>query len=223
MAEASSAERNKTMTQTEWMIRGSEIASCNCSYGCPCQFNALPTNGDCRAAIGIEIEEGHYGKVKLDGLRVAGVAAWPGPIHEGHGEIQPIVDERATPEQREALLKIMSGQDTDPGATFFQVFISMCEKIHPPLFKKIDYHADLSTCEGSISVPGVVDVKTEAIRNPVTGQPHHAKVSLRSGFEYLDAEYASGTISAKGAIELSTAGKHAHLAKLHMTGHGLVR
>ncbi len=43
------------------------------------------------AAVGMQIEEGHYGKVNLDGLRWAAIAAWPGPIHMGHGEIQPIV------------------------------------------------------------------------------------------------------------------------------------
>ncbi len=211
------------MAHTDWMIRGSEIASCNCSYGCPCQFNALPTDGTCRAAVGIQIDKGHYGKVKLDGLRIAATAAWPGAIHMGHGEILPIVDERATPEQREALLKIMSGQDTEPGATFFQVFVSMCEKVHAPMFKKIDFEADMNTCVGHVSVPGVVDVKIEAIRNPVTGNPHHAKVSLRQGFEYTEAEYASGTIKSAGPIVLNTAGKHAHMAKLHLTGQGLVR
>ena len=127
------------MAFTEWMIRGPEIASCNCAYGCPCQFNSLPTDGTCRAAVGMQIEKGHYGKVKLDGLRWAATAAWPGPIHMGHGEIQPIVDERATPEQREALLKIMSGQDTEPGATFFNVFVSMCDKVHEPMFKPIEF------------------------------------------------------------------------------------
>jgi len=40
------------MAHTDWMIRGPEIASCNCSYGCPCQFNALPTDCTCRAAVG---------------------------------------------------------------------------------------------------------------------------------------------------------------------------
>ena len=37
--------KEKHMAHTDWMIRGPEIASCNCSYGCPCQFNALPTDG----------------------------------------------------------------------------------------------------------------------------------------------------------------------------------
>jgi len=211
------------MAHTEWMIQGTEIVSCNCAYGCPCQFNALPTNGNCRAAIAVEIEKGHHGKVKLDGLRVAGTVAWPGAIHEGKGEIQPIVDERATPEQREALLKIMSGQDTEPGATFFQVFFSMCDKVHPPMFKKIEYSSDLQNCVGHVKVPGVVEIKTEPIKNPVTGHTHHAKVSLRSGFEYMDAEYCSGSIKSDAPIKLATAGNHAHLAKLHMTGQGLVR
>ncbi len=210
------------MAMTEWMLRGSSISSCNCAYGCPCQFNALPTNGDCRAAVGIHIDKGHYGKVKLDGLNIAATAAWPGPIHMGHGEILPIVDERATPEQREALLKIMSGQDTEPGTTFFQVFVSMCEKVHEPMFKHIDFSVDMKNCSGHVNVPGVVDIKTEAILNPITSKPHHANVSIRQGFEYANAEFASGTITSKGPIALSTKGRHAHLALLHLTGHGVV-
>lgn len=210
------------MAPVAWMIRGPEIASCNCAYGCPCQFNALPTDGNCRAAVGMHIVEGHHDKVRLDGLRWAAIAAWPGPIHMGHGEIQPIVDARATPAQREALLRIMSGQDTEPGATFFSVFVSMCETVHEPLFEPIDFEANLGTCEGHVRIPGILDIETDAIRNPVTGNPHHAKLSLRQGFEFTEAEFASGTIWSKGKLVVETHGRHAHLAQLHLTGRGIV-
>jgi len=211
------------MAMTEWMIKGPEIASCNCDYGCPCQFNSLPTKGNCHAAVGMHIDKGHHGKVKLDGLNWAAIAAWPGPIHEGRGQIQPIVDERATPEQREALLKIMAGQDTEPGATFFNVFVAMCEKVHEPIFTRIEFDVDMKNCEGRIRVPGLLDVTTTAILNPITGKAHHPKVSLRQGFEFSEAEFASGTIRTHGGpINLETAGKHAHLAMLHLTGQGLV-
>jgi hypothetical protein len=210
------------MAFADWVIRGPEITICNCSNGCPCQFNSLPTNGNCRAAVSMHIDKGHYGSVKLDGLRWAATAAWPGPIHMGHGEIQPIVDERATPEQREALLKIMSGQDTEPGATFFNVFVSMCDTVHPPMFKKIEFKSDMKSRESHFSVPGVVEVRTEAIKNPVTGKPHHAKVSLPAGFEYSEAEYASRSAKSAGPIALDTSGRHAHLAMLHLTGKGVV-
>ena len=85
---------------TPWEIHAIEVANCNCAYGCPCQFNSLPTYGNCEAAVGIRINEGHYGGVSLNGMNVALTAKWPGPIHEGNGETQLIVDERASAEQR---------------------------------------------------------------------------------------------------------------------------
>ena len=66
-----------------WRIKGRELGNCNCDYGCPCQFNALPTRGNCEAAVGYEIDEGNFGGIKLDGLRAAGVYYWPAPVHEG--------------------------------------------------------------------------------------------------------------------------------------------
>ncbi len=207
----------------DWMIRGPEIATCNCAYGCPCQFNALPTNGNCTATVAMRIDKGHFGDVRLDGLHWAGVFAWPGAIHEGHGQAQPIVDERASAKQREALLTIMSGQESQPGATYFQVFSSMIDKVHEPLFKTIDFAADIDAATGHIKVDGVVDAKAEPIRNPVTGQPHRPKLSLRAGFEFLAAEFASSTTKTKGAIPLDWSGRHAHLTMIHMTGAGIVR
>jgi hypothetical protein len=207
----------------DWMIRGPEIASCNCDYGCPCQFNALPTHGDCRAAVAMRIDEGHFGKVKLNGLHWAALAAWPGAIHEGRGEIQPIVDIRANDQQREALLTIMSGKETEPFATFFNVFAAMIDTVHEPMFKKIEFEADVHNATGRFKVDGVVDGKISPIRNPVTNAVHHAKVSLRSGFEYTEAEYASCDVTAQGKVALANHGKHAHLANLHLTGAGVVR
>ena len=117
----------RCIPNTNWMIKGREFVNCNCSYGCPCQFNGLPTYGFCQAVGGFEIHEGIYGSTRLDGLRFVGIFRWPSAIHLGKGEAAIVVDERATSEQRNALVRIISGQDTEPGATVFQVF---------PLFSK---------------------------------------------------------------------------------------
>ena len=69
----------------DWSIEGIEFGSCNCSYGCPCQFEAVPTHGDCRGFEVIRINRGHFGDLLLDGLNVALLYAWPGPIFEGGG------------------------------------------------------------------------------------------------------------------------------------------
>ena len=98
------------MAHVDWKIRAQEITTCNCDWGCPCQFNALPTRGSCRAVVAIRIDEGHFGDVKLDGLKAVAVLAWPGPIHEGHGEALAVIDERADERQREALEGIFLGR-----------------------------------------------------------------------------------------------------------------
>ncbi len=72
------------MTIKHWEIRGREFVNCNCAYGCPCQFNALPTHGDCQGVGAIAIDQGHYDGVPLAGLIGVWLLSWPKAIHEGH-------------------------------------------------------------------------------------------------------------------------------------------
>ena len=211
------------MPDTTWAIQGREFTHCNCAYGCPCQFNALPTHGECHAVVGIEIETGHHGDTNLDGLRVAVVVAWPGPIHEGRGQVVPIVDERASPEQREALLRIMSGQDTEPGATFFQVFSTTYEKVHDPVSTQINLDVDVDGRTAQLNVPGLIEARGEPIINPVSGNPHRARIQLPEGFEYTLAEVGRGWGTTSGAVELRMQDSHAHFARLHMNQSGVLR
>src|SRR6266498_107017 len=106
---SSRIRQENAMTDTKWTIKAREFVNCNCAYGCPCQFNALPTHGFCQAVAAMEIEKGFHGTTNLDGLKFVGIFRWPGPIHEGKGEAGVVVDERATPQQREALLRILTG------------------------------------------------------------------------------------------------------------------
>ena len=59
-----------TMAFTEWTMQGVEFINCNCAWGCPCQFNDLPTHGNCEAFVGWEIRDGYYGDTRLDGRLV---------------------------------------------------------------------------------------------------------------------------------------------------------
>jgi len=210
------------MADTKWTIRGHEFVHCNCDYSCPCQFNARPTHGNCHAVACVAIEQGHHGDTLLDGLRVAMVVTWPGAIHEGRGRVVPIVDERATPAQREALLRIMSGQDTEPGATFFQVFSTTFETFHDPVFARIDFEIDVDNRTARLQVPGVIDARGAPILNPVTGAQHRVRIDLPEGFEFTVAEVGRGWGTASGAIELDLKDSHAHFSKVHLTQSGVI-
>ena len=210
---------------TEWSIEGEELANCNCNFGCPCQFGVLPSDGTCEAAVVFNIRKGHYGDVNLDGLRAAGVYKWPGPIHEGNGELQLIIDSGANDSQRAALQAILTGEDTDEMATFWWVFSAMAPNRHDTLYESISIDLNFDDSTGSATVSNVFEISAKPIPNIVSGNPHPIAINLKHGFEFNRAEMASGsTNTSGGAINLSkNSNTHAHFAKLHLTGAGVVR
>lgn len=212
------------MSRVDWRIQGVDLTTCSCDWGCPCQFMALPTRGLCHAAVGFQVSRGHFGKIPLDGLAFGGLFAWPKAIHEGNGEVQPVVDVRANEAQRDALLKIMSGEETEPGATIFNVFAATYTKVHTPMFKPITVDVDFAARTARFDVEGVLEARIGPIRNPVTGAVSYARISLPDGFEYEQAEVASSNVRTfDSPITLAWQGRHGHIAHLDMTGQGLVR
>ncbi|HEY3640690.1 MAG TPA: DUF1326 domain-containing protein [Xanthobacteraceae bacterium] len=207
----------------DWTIKAKEFANCNCAYGCPCQFNALPTHGNCKAIVGFDIEQGHHGTTRLDGLKAVGVLAWPGPIHEGGGEAQLIIDQRATPAQRESLLRILAGQDTEPGATVWQVFSTTLTQVHDPIFAPIEFVVDIERRTARLLVPGVIEGRGEPIRNPVTGAEHRARIDIPNGFEYRIAEMGRGWSKSAGAIKIDLADSYGQFANIHLCQNGIVQ
>jgi len=173
--------------------------------------------------VGIEVEEGHHGDVTLDGLKSVAIFKWPGAVHQGNGEMQIIVEERATEEQRNALVKILSGEDTEPGKTVWNVYASTMSNILDPIFKEIEFEVDVEKRKARMVVDGIVDSIGEPIRNPVTGNEHRARIDLPDGFEYSIAEIGSGTSSVTGQIKMELEKSYGQFANLHLSTNGIVR
>jgi hypothetical protein len=204
------------MTGTPWRIVADEITSCNCAWGCPCQYNALPTRGRCEAIVAIHIRDGYYGVTNLDGLSFATGYWWPGPIHEGDGVAQLVIDDKAAPEQRSALVNITSGRE---GGTLFEVYAVVVSKTLDPIYAPIAFHADWNRRVAHVVIPGLGEFRAEPIRNPVTGEEHHVRLELPNGFEFKVAEMANcveqhATIDDK---RISNRNTHAHFASVDWT------
>ena len=209
------------MAYIDWQISGPKIGACNCSYGCPCEFNARPTEGWCEGLEAHRIEEGHFGEVRLDGLVVAARYRWPGAVHEGGGTVQGIIDERASEAQRAALFKILGGEEQEP-TTLFNIYGSTIEKELDPIFAPIEFDCDIEARTGRLVVPGVMQHAIEPFRNPVTGQPHRALIRLPEGFEFREAEVASGSFDGRGELAFANRDCYACLTHVAYGPYGVI-
>lgn len=208
---------------TPWELKARELVNCTCEYGCNCQFNALPDKGHCHAVAGMVIDEGHFGDTRLDGVKLAAIFKWPGPIHEGAGEAIAFIDEGANDAQREALLRIMTGQDTAPFATMFAVYASTVTKMHDPVFTRIDVDLDIDGRSGRVTVPGYIKLSGRPIRNAVTGEESRAQIVLPGGFEYEVAEIGSASSRTDGPVKVEIEDKYGQFARIHLNNNGVVR
>jgi hypothetical protein len=208
---------------TPWELKGRELVNCTCEYGCNCQFNALPDKGHCHAVAGIVIDEGFFGDTRLDGLRIAAIFKWPRAIHEGNGEAIAFVDERANADQRDALLKIMTGQETAPFATMFAVYASTVTKMHDPVFTAIHVDIDVDGRKGRVFVKDYIETSGRPIRSAATGEESRAQIVLPDGFEYAVAEIGSASSRTGGPVRVEIEDKYGQFAHLHLNNDGVVR
>jgi hypothetical protein len=109
------------MAGTGWRLAGDYFETCNCDYLCPCpesQTQAVPTRGECIAAMAFRVKEGNLGAVSLGGLHFIVVLRTPGPMAQGGWAVCMIADERADAAQRQALETILTGKAGGPPARF---------------------------------------------------------------------------------------------------------
>jgi hypothetical protein len=161
-----------------------------------------------------------FRRCALDGINFCATVDFPGPLHEGNGTLQAIIDERATPAQREALFGILSGQNSAEG-TIFHIFSLIVTKMLDPIFAPIHFEFDLTGRRAKVSIPGVLQTENEPIRNPVTGAPHRIQVVMPEGFEHHSAEVCSSRISSTGGIKFEVAQGHGSLATVVQTPEGV--
>src|SRR5205085_1450685 len=104
------------------------------------------------------------------------------------GTFQAYVDERATEEQRTALLTIMSGK---AGNAWFEVLASVVSTILKPKFVKIEWEFDLAKRTARAAIPGELETVSEPIRNLATGDEHRVLIDMPQGIEYFEPEIAT--------------------------------
>lgn len=204
-----------------WKMKGQYIKNCNCLASCPCDTIGVPApNKSCEGVVAMNIQEGHFDGVSLNGLKWAATVHWPGALHEGNGTLEAFLDERANEKQRDALVKILTGQ---AGGTLFEILSQIVTTIHGPHFVKITFDFDKEKRRARLSIPGFIETTTEPLIVPASGDEQRVIVKMPGGFEYKEMEVAQATsLKSTGEIKFDWKKTHSSLADVEHTDKGLV-
>ena len=208
------------MATVKWRLKGKYLKSCNCDPGCPCEFWARPTYTKCEGMLGMHVDEGNFGATSLKGVNWVVQYHWPGPLHEGHGTVLQILDERATSAQREAILTILSGK---AGGAWFQVVASLVSTVLEPMLARIDFKLDLKKRRGWVAVPGLFETHVEPIKNLATGEVVAVDMLMPGGLEYKRGIVCEAVNRSSGPVPYDIARGHTTLAYIEQTHAGLKR
>jgi hypothetical protein len=159
---------------SDWHVKGTVVIACNCDWGCPCNFNARPSRGNCEGGWIWNIEDGQVRGVRLDGLAVAVFSDWPGAIHEGGGRAISFLDERADAEQTAALTSLVRGELGGP----WGVFINTYELAGPAA---VEFNVQLAGYDTRIRIGEAVELELKKMRNVVTQADVHPEMVLPEG------------------------------------------
>jgi len=101
-----------------WNLRGSYVETCSCDLICPCNatFDHGATYDYCRVTLVFNIREGEIEGTDIGGLKIAAIADTPKVMTEGNWRLGVFVDENATDEQADKLVKVFTGQLGGPMA-----------------------------------------------------------------------------------------------------------
>jgi len=152
----------------KWRLEGTLFDMCNCETFCPCNYFQNPHGEDCRGSVVWKIDMGNFGGTKLDGLKFALIFFSKGNPLKGVESAALIIDESATTAQRDALMKVLSGE----AGGVFQMLASSIKENRGVTFAKFEYDNDGKSW--SVKAGNVLDMKGEFVKPPA-GFPLESK------------------------------------------------
>jgi hypothetical protein len=143
-----------------YSLQGTLIEACSCNVLCPCWIGEDPDGGECFAVVAWHIDSGQVTGIDVSGRSVVGIAHIPGNILAGNWELVLLVDEHTSPQQRDALVKVFSGQLGGPLADLAELIGTVKGVESAPISHQVRGGS------GTLAIPGIVEAEMEPYRSP---------------------------------------------------------
>lgn len=93
-----------------YTLEGQLLEVCECKVLCPCWIGEDPHNGTCDSVVAYLIEQGDIQGIDVSGMSVAQLLHIAGNVLDGDYRCVLVLDDRATPEQQNALTEAFNGE-----------------------------------------------------------------------------------------------------------------
>ena len=98
----------------------------------------------------------------------------------------------------------------------------MSSTVHEPIFKPIEFEADVERRTARVSIPGLLEATGRPIVSPATGAEHRVRIDIPNGIEFELAEIGSASTRATGAIALDLKDSYGQFNVLRHSGTGVM-
>ena len=143
-----------------YSLQGTLIEACSCNVLCPCWIGEDPDLGECFAIVAWHIDSGQVTGIDVSGRSVVGITHIPGNILAGNWELVLLVDDHTSAQQRDALVKVFSGQLGGPLAHLAELIGTVKGVESVPISHQV--HGGT----GTLAIPGIVEAEMEPYRSP---------------------------------------------------------
>ncbi|HJZ46338.1 MAG TPA: DUF1326 domain-containing protein [Roseiflexaceae bacterium] len=147
-------------TAPRYLLEGRLLEVCDCGVLCPCWVGEDPDNGTCDSALAYHFDHGVIEGVDVSGLTFAVAGHIPGNILAGNYEVVFYVDDRATPEQEAALLKVWSGALGGPLAEGIKLIGTVVAVKRAPITFTVEHG------KGALVIGQAIDIAMQPYRGP---------------------------------------------------------
>lgn len=184
-------------------VKGKYFETCNCDVSCPCIWLGPATNDACDVLFAWHVAEGQRDGVDLSGLNAVMAVHTGKRMTDGNWKVALYLDDRATPEQSEALGAVFSGAAGGHLAGLGPLIGEVAGVVPAKISFERDGDSNKATVGDILSMESIEMVGMDGehapiISNPIMGAVAQPVTQAKAGairyHDHWDAEF-SGTNS----------------------------
>lgn len=143
-----------------YYLKGDLLEVCTCKTLCPCWVGDDPDGGTCDSSLAYHIHRGEIDGVDVSGLTWVNVVHIPGNVLDGDWRAINYLDDFASEEQEEALVRVFHGKAGGPIADLAQLVSEVIG------VRRARIIVDVEAGKGRFEIVDVVEAELEPFTGP---------------------------------------------------------